>query len=379
LKKLLIISHTDHQYDEQGTVLGWGPTINEINFLSKYWDEVVHIACLDELKPKGTSLPYLNKNIRLVPIKPFGGGTLVKKLLMLKDAFNVLSSIKYELVNASHVQIRVPMGIGNYLLPFFYFYSKKRLFILWVKYANNWVQNNPPMGYRFQRWFLKSNFLQCKVTINGIWESQEKHCISFENPCLTVNQVNNEKKSILTKDYKPPFKFLFVGRLEDDKGVLRIINAFKNIPQAHVESITFIGTGSKNDFYINKSLELPHQTYFLGALSQFKVHDFMKESHFLLLPTTASEGFPKVIAEASCYGCIPIVTDLASIGQYVTNKVNGFLFDENNIVDNFSFTLKSVLGESDLKLNKIAMEANAMSLKFSFESYFEKLKTKIFI
>ncbi|MFT4523139.1 MAG: hypothetical protein ACI8ZN_002091, partial [Bacteroidia bacterium] len=43
--KLLIISHTPH-YLENDVAVGWGPTINEINFLSNTFTSITHVACL---------------------------------------------------------------------------------------------------------------------------------------------------------------------------------------------------------------------------------------------------------------------------------------------------------------------------------------------
>jgi len=47
LKKLVVISHTEHQLNKDGIIVGWAPTVNEINFLAGYFDEVVHVACLE--------------------------------------------------------------------------------------------------------------------------------------------------------------------------------------------------------------------------------------------------------------------------------------------------------------------------------------------
>ena len=53
------------------------------------------------------------------------------------------------------------------------------------------------------------------------------------------------------------------------------------------------------------------------------VHIYSK-CDFIILPSK-SEGFPKVIGEAMNYGCIPIVSDVSCISQYIQNGVNGFL------------------------------------------------------
>ena len=76
-KKLVIISHTEHHLDN-GVIKGWGSTINEINYLADYWEEVIHVACLHQTKTPPSSLPYTKNNIVFIPIPPFGGrGDLV--------------------------------------------------------------------------------------------------------------------------------------------------------------------------------------------------------------------------------------------------------------------------------------------------------------
>ena len=83
-KKLVIISHTEHYKNESNQIVGWGATINEINFLADYWDEVVHIACLYKNKhPPKSSLPYLKPNIKFKAIPPYGGKKLSDKLLIV--------------------------------------------------------------------------------------------------------------------------------------------------------------------------------------------------------------------------------------------------------------------------------------------------------
>ena len=48
------------------------------------------------------------------------------------------------------------------------------------------------------------------------------------------------------------------------------------------------------------------------------------------MPTTASEGFPKVLAEAMNFGCVPIVSNISSIGQYIKTEETGFVLLDIN-------------------------------------------------
>ena len=49
--------------------------------------------------------------------------------------------------------------------------------------------------------WLKKNYNQSFVTINGKWENQENHLISLENPCLTIEEIVRAKSVIINKNY----------------------------------------------------------------------------------------------------------------------------------------------------------------------------------
>ena len=362
-KKLVIISHTEHYLNDGGIVVGWGPTINEINYLADYFEEIIHIACLLNDKAPLSSNSYTKNNIKFFPIPPFGGGSFIDKLGIIRKIPIILKTISENIEFATHVQLRLPTGIGVFLLPYFSWF-KKRTFKFWVKYAGNWVEEHPPFGYRFQRWFLEKNYAKCKVTINGFWPNQLKHCITFENPCLLDSQIAYGQEVAAKKEFKKPYRFVFVGRLDDDKGVQRIIDAFRSIELGDVESIDFIGDGPKFNHYVKESLFLEDKVHFHGFLNSEKVHERLQKAHFLLLASKA-EGFPKVIAEAACYGTIPIVTNVGSIGQYI-NETNGFEF---NIMK-----LNKIFSQDELTLVVKSKRLTKIALKFSFNAYVNKLK-----
>src|SRR5690606_20968930 len=157
-------------------------------------------------------------------------------------------------------------------------------------------QKHPPLSYRLQRWWLKKNLAKCKVTINGYWSNQPNHCLSFENPCLTEQQILDGVISAKAKTFEPPYVFAFVGRLEDAKGVTNLLTALQKIPQEIIKKVHFVGDGKQREMYIKKAQFLGDKALFYGFLESETVHAILKEAHFFLLPSQ-SEGFPKVIAE----------------------------------------------------------------------------------
>jgi len=355
--------------------MGWGSTINEVNFLADYWEEVCHVGCLYDTKMPLSSLPYSKNNITFVPIPPFGGKSLLDKVLIFTKIPKIISQVVKSLDGASEVQLRLPTSMGLFLLPLFSFFINRK-FILWVKYAGNWGQEKGPLSYRIQRTWLKKKWANCKVTINGFWENQPKHCLSFENPCLTINDLEEGKIISKNKKFDSPFIFTFVGRLESAKGVDRIIEALQSIPPDKIEKVNFIGDGEKTIYYKEKTAFIKEKIKYHGFLDKENVHKILSETHFLLLPSD-SEGFPKVIAEAACYGVVPIVSNVGSIGHYI-NEANGFVWDFNS-KESYATIVNKAIHIDSLELKEQSNRIQEVAQKFTFINYLEKLNHLVFI
>jgi hypothetical protein len=67
--KLAVISHTEHFYTTDGTLVGWGPTVTELNHLLAIFEEIYHIAVLCDEKAPKSALPYISNKIHFVPLK----------------------------------------------------------------------------------------------------------------------------------------------------------------------------------------------------------------------------------------------------------------------------------------------------------------------
>ncbi len=373
-KKLVIISHTEHYQDKTNNIVGWGATINEINFLADYWEEILHVGCFYTDKAPLSALPYSKENIRFEAIPPYGGKSLIDKIKIFIKIPKIIAVVYKNIKGASEVQLRLPTSMGVFLLPLFSFIFPRK-YTFWVKYAGNWAQKKPPLSYRFQRWWLKRNFANSMVTINGFWHNQPNHCFSFENPCLTSNQLEYGLQVTQNKPFNKPYIFTFIGRLEEAKGISICIEALQCVDLQHIEKVNFIGNGEKLEFYKEKTSFLGDKICFHGFLDSTQVHKILAKSHFLLLPSK-SEGFPKVIAEAACYGVIPIVSNVGSISHYVNNE-NGFLW---KIYDSISYSeiLNNAILKSSEELKFISNNVQILSKKFTFSHYINQLNKYIF-
>lgn len=372
-KTLLIISHTEHYLDTNQQIVGWGSTISEVNYLADFWEQVIHIGCLHPTSPPANALPYTKKNIRFVALPPYGGTTFASKLGILFKIPKITSTVIKNLHQASEVQLRLPTSMGLFLLPLFSFFVPRK-YTFWVKYAGDWNQIRPPLSYGMQRGWLKSNFAKCPVTINGFWPNQPQHCLSFENPCLTLDQWNQGLKITQSKNFSGNFNLVFIGRLDASKGMNLILEALEKISLTKVHQIHFIGDSNERSFFEEKASFLKEKAVFHGFLATEQVHQILEDAHFILLPSQ-SEGFPKVIAEAACYGAISIVSNVGSISHYI-NETNGFVWqvDGNR---GYESVLKMALESNVEKLSQQSKNAVLIAKLFTFENYRIKLEKYI--
>jgi glycosyltransferase involved in cell wall biosynthesis len=315
--KLLVISHTPH-YRQAGQIVAWGPTVRELDYLASRVDELVHLAILHPEAAPGSSLPYGAVNIRPVLLPPAGGASARAKMGVLKLAPAYLGEIRQQIRGADLVQVRCPANISLLALLALGFAAQPRY--RWFKYAGNW-QPQPgreALAYGMQRWLLAHNWGGGPVTVNGCWPGQPTHIYSLDNPCLTESEVEQARRLTAGKRLEQPVHFLYVGRLEEAKGLGQALQILAGLRRLEIElHLDVLGDGPERVKFETQAegLGLDDQVCFHGSLPPAKLIHFYTRAHFLLLPSSASEGWPKVLSEAMAYGAVPLASDVSSIPQ----------------------------------------------------------------
>jgi glycosyltransferase involved in cell wall biosynthesis len=370
-RKLTIVTDTSIFKKDDG-YYAFGPVIRELEYIEHLFDEITWIGFdRPDLKHDLIMQEVLSKKIKIVLLKKVGGKNVFSFLKILFNYPIMFFTIIKHIYPADIIHTRAPSHPALIAVMISFFLQKK---IWWNKFAGNWAQINPPKSYGFQRFlFKKAKF--SNVTINGFWDNQLAHCISFENPCLYQSDILKGVQFANNKVFKPPFIFSFAGRLESEKGVDRIIEALKILPEAFVKEVHFIGDGYKTDFYKKQCEFLGEKVIFHGFVGKEVVHETFSKSHFFLLPSTASEGFPKVIAEAGCYGTIPIVSNISSVPHYI-NAENGFVWKINERTSFYEMIL-NVVNSSEFELENKKKKILEVAKLFTFENYLNKLELHI--
>ena len=137
-----------------------------------------------------------------------------------------------------------------------------------------------------------------------------------------------------------------------------------------------VGEGDLRGEFENALNELGILNKFYGNLIQVELFEILKNSDCILLPSK-SEGFPKVLAEAMNFGCIPIASNVGSIAHYIQDGVSGFILNEISVLGLKAAWIRFMNLNHD-EMQEITQNGYEVSRKFTFEKYLVNLKNKVF-
>lgn len=371
--KLVVVSHTEH-HRSSSALVGWGATIRELNYLARLFSEVRHIACLHDGPAPASALPYTAGNVTLVPVPPAGGESLRGKLGILKHIPLYARTVLWELKNADVVHVRCPANISMLAIVLLAFVRHPR--IRWVKYAGNWrPEGREAWSYTFQRWWLNKGLHRGVVTINGRWPGQPPHVHSFLNPCLTRAELEEARRLCANKELSRPVKLLYVGRIEEAKGVGRALHILSQLAQmGHDVRLDLVGDGPERPCFerFAEDLGVRHLTRFHGWLPRTELGPIYASSHMLVFPSSSSEGWPKVLSEGMAYGVVPIAGAVSSIPQILRDTGAGLTYRPSDILA-FAERIDRLIREPEC-WRSMSVKAMEAAPAFTYEAYVERVK-----
>ena len=330
--KLVIISHTAH-YRRDGEVVGWGPTVREIDEISRMFDRVVHIAPMHSKENPESALRYESPRIQLREVNPSGGVRVTDKLGILFRLGSYLRAIVQELRDADAVHVRCPANISLLALVILIFLRKPGR--RWLKYAGSWCPPEPePWSYTLQRWLLRRSWHRGLVTVNGYWPNQPSFVRSFFNPCLNRKERMKGRAESITKRMIEPVRLIFVGRLHSRKGVGRVLQIVARVKSSGCAVLLdVVGDGNERSKFEQMAdmLGIAKCVKFHGWLSRAAINPLYSQAHISLLPSSSSEGWPKALSEAMAFGVVPLASNVSSIPQYLKKFGCGRAFAPSDV------------------------------------------------
>ncbi len=368
MKTFCIITHVPHCYSEN-KYFGYAPYVNEMNIWLKHVDKVIIVAPLKKYSITTIHQNYNHNNIKFIEVPDF---SLTSFKAVLKTIF-VIPIIFFRILRAmsasNHIHLRCPGNMG--LLGSFaqiFFPSKTKT----AKYAGNWDANSKqPLSYRIQKWILSNTFLTKKmsVLVYGEWNNQTKNIKSF----FTATYSESEKEILKPKDFSNVINFLFVGTLVKGKQPLYAIKLIEQLKlKGKNVQLSIYGSGSENkvlqEYIISNNLI--DFIFLKGNADKETMKKNYQENHFLILPSK-SEGWPKVVAEAMFFGCLPIATKVSCIPNMLDYGNRGILLNEE--INSDAFQIEELLSNQDLYNSKINAAIN-WSRNFTIDKFEDEIK-----
>lgn len=129
----------------------------------------------------------------------------------------------------------------------------------------------------------------------------------------------------IEKEQERPY-FLFVGRLEEIKGVQNIIPVFKEQTQF---DLLIAGDGEYRETLEKQAENNPH-IKFLGRLDQKSLQSLYKQALSVIVPSICYETFGIIIIEAFSRKTPVIVNNLGALPEVVKDSGGGFIYESKD-------------------------------------------------
>lgn len=163
----------------------------------------------------------------------------------------------------------------------------------------------------------------------------EKEFIRRCRPGLDIrvlpNAVAVNQSAVRKNRDDAPATIVFLGRMHDGKGLAEIVRACR-ILKADGCGFDFrcYGAGERKDEFVRQMTGILGARFsYGGVVSAEEKSRALAEADVFLLPSHY-EGLPLALLEAMAAGCIPVVSDVGSLGQIIREAENGFLVEPRN-------------------------------------------------
>lgn len=367
--KLLIVTSIAH-YKVGEFLYAYGPYTREIDIWADLFKKVLIAAPLGSDALPAHCMPFTRNNISILPQLETGGVKYRHKMLQILALPIHFWKLSFAMLKVDAIHIRCPGNLGLLgviLAPLFSPYCI-------AKYAGQWNgYRNEPISQRMQRFILGSWWWRKGlVTVYGEWPRQPRQVVPFFTSMMTSEQVQHGALVARNKRLTIPAQILYAGRLVPHKGIDILLRSLKLLlNQGPAFKLAILGDGPERNglLKLTQELGLTGHVHFVGAVSYNEVMSWYEKSHILVLPSFNSEGWPKVLAEAMCYGLVCVGTDHGLVPWLLQNR--GVVVPVAD-VDGLATGLRGILNDVSV-YDTLSKQASAWAQGYSLEGLKEAL------
>lgn len=241
--------------------------------------------------------------------------------------------------------------------------------------VNNFILDK--LGHIYEHFITKLVAHNCQ-TFYGV----SKSCVDWlhhfsiaaqEEPIY--NAVNLENINYLlnnpVEDYRSKYGIgksdiiiSYTGRLVAEKGILKLIEAFKQLRESFSNIHLFIA-GNGDLFDRVKSISAD-SVIVLGKIDFASVIALLGQTDIFCLPTDYPEGFPTSVLEAVGSKCCVVTTEAGGSKELIIDRKHGIIMKYNS-VEEICESLKCVIINEDYRKECIDNSYNRLCKKFTWD------------
>lgn len=219
--------------------------------------------------------------------------------------------------------------------------------------------------YDFHKVFRK---IDCIISPSEFNKNQLVNGKLKYNEIVTLHNFVNESER---NDYVLGDYAFYLGRLSKEKGILNLIEAIGDIPNA---KLLIAGDGPERErieAYISEH-KLDGRITLLGYQNQDSIHKYITNSRFVVIPSICNENCPYSVLEAMEIGKPIVASRIGGIPELIADGENGYLYKADDI--NELKEKLTLLLDNDDKVNRFAQKSRELyESYYSPDSYYNEL------
>ena len=295
-------------------------------------------------------LPYLKKFCDVDYLQV--GKKKDEKFYFIKDQINFYKKLKNNNFDLIHINpsLNLKSFIRDGLLAFQAKKLKKKLLVFfhgWDKNFENLIDNNLILQKFFKTTFgkadafivLASDFKE-KLIKWGIDAPIFLETTTLEDSLLKDFDIYKKLQEINSIQ---KFNFLYLARLEKDKGIIEAIEIFEYLRKNGIKGKLIIaGDGPAKNLMLERILKSAYKNdiRYVGFVTGDKKKKLLENAHIYLLPTY-EEGLPTSVLEAMFFGCFIITTNVGGLKDLWKKHKWGICLGKDDI-KNSNLILKKI-------------------------------------
>jgi glycosyltransferase involved in cell wall biosynthesis len=174
---------------------------------------------------------------------------------------------------------------------------------------------------------------------------------NFDEKILYIpNGVDVERIDLVLNKYQRPIipkTVLYVGRLEEKKGLHFLVKAFSRISEDVKLNIVGDGTYRRELIKLVENLKLKNKVRIFGRVSDSELEQLYATAHVFVL-LSSHESHSMALTEAMAFGLVPVVTNVGGNRYIVSNYENGFLVSYPVSINEVSNVLCKLVRDQNL-------------------------------